>query len=104
MNIPSSIEVSIKMSMTARTSEYTLTERHFLAMSTPAACLTRIGRIDFDQCGPSFFRFCCKLSEECRTEGNCNAFRKTMVMNHSVKGEFIYTYDAKSMNDLTDFM
>src|SRR6266566_2254309 len=92
------------MSMTARTSEYTLTERHLLAMSTPAACLTRIGRIDFHQRAPSFFRFGYKLTEECRPGGICNAFRKTMIMHHPVNDEVFDTDDTKSINDRTAFL
>jgi len=48
-NILCSIEVSIKLDMTARTIEYPKRQGHGLPMSAGAACLTRIGRIDFHQ-------------------------------------------------------
>ena len=71
------------MNMTARTIEDAFRERHLLAMSTGTACLTRRGRIDFDQRAPSFFRFGCQLTEEGRPRGIGNAFRQTMVLHHS---------------------
>ena len=33
------------------------TQGHFLSMVTPAAILRRIGRVDFNEGSPSFFRF-----------------------------------------------
>ena len=53
-------------------------------MSTGAARLTRIGRIDFDERSASFFRFARELGKECRPRGICNALGKTMIVNHAV--------------------
>ena len=75
------------LNMTARTIEYAFRERHLLTMCTGAACLTRIGGIDFDERSASFSRFADELVKECRPRGICNAFRKTVVMNHAVHRE-----------------
>src|SRR2546423_10408524 len=89
------------MNMTARAIEYPFRERHLLAMSTPAACLTRIGRIDFDSCSSSFFRFGEQFVKKSRPRGICNAFGKTMVMGHAVHMQVFYHDDPKSLNDGT---
>src|SRR2546421_4987394 len=72
------------MSMTARTSEDSEIQGHLLPMSTLATCLTRIGRIDFDQLSASFFRFARELTKEGRPRDVCNALCQTMIMNHPV--------------------
>jgi len=90
--------------MTARTSEDTEIQGHLLAMSTAATCLTRIGRIDFDNLSASFFRFARQLSKEGRPGGICNAFGKTMVMGHAVDMQVFNTDDAKAINDLATFL
>jgi hypothetical protein len=92
------------MNMTARTLKYTLRERHDLSMSTPAACLTRIGRVDFDELSASLFRFARQLSKECRPRGICNAFSETMVMDHTVDREVFHTDGPEAINDLSTFL
>src|SRR5438093_1078122 len=89
------------MSITAGTIEYPNSERHLLAMSTPAACLRRIGRIDFDERSASFCRFARELGKECRPRGICNAFGKTMIMRHPLNMQVFDTDDAETINDLT---
>jgi len=54
------------MNMTAWTIEDADIQGHLLPMSTGAACLTRIGRIDFDELPASFFRFAGQFGEELR--------------------------------------
>ena len=73
-------------------------------MSTPAAGLTRIGRIDFDKRSASFFRFARELGKECRPRGICNAFGKTMIMNHPVDLQVFHTDDPETINDLPTFL
>ena len=92
------------MNMTAGTSEYALTERHLLPMSTDATCLTRTGRIDFDQGAPSFFRFGAQLGKECRPGGICNAFGKTGVMNHPGDCQIFNGNHAETVNDGTGLL
>src|SRR6266852_6039515 len=89
------------MSITARTSEYALRERHRLSMSTDAAGLTRVGRIDFDQDSPSFCRFGVQMGKEGRPRGVRNAFGKTMVVHHPVDGQILNSNDAISIHDGT---
>ena|SRR5438105_15909176 len=92
------------MSMTAGTIEYPFRERHLLPMSTDAACLTRIGRVNFDQRAPSLFRFGAQLGKECRPGGICNAFGKTMIMHHPVDRQIFHTDDTEPINNLTAFL
>ena len=68
-------------------------------MSTPAAGLTRVGRIDFDKRSASFFRFARELGKKCRPRGICHAFRKTMVVYHPIDREVFHTDDPKAIND-----
>jgi len=86
--------------MTAWTIEYPDVQWHLLPVSTLAACLTRIGRIDFDKLPPSFFRFVGQLAKECRPRGVCNAFGKAMIVRHPVDLQVFDCYHTKSVNDL----
>jgi hypothetical protein len=52
------------MQMTAGTIENILAGRLFLPMSTFAARLRNIGRVDFDELPASFFRFARQLIKE----------------------------------------
>ena len=58
------------MSMTAGTIEYPFRQGHLLPMSTLTACLTRIGRIDFDELASSFFRFGVQLGKNADHEAS----------------------------------
>lgn len=40
---------------------HTLTQRHLLSVVTPAAILTGVGRVDFDEHSASFFRLAREL-------------------------------------------
>jgi hypothetical protein len=92
------------MSMTARTMEYPNIQGHLLSMSTGAARLARIGRIDSNVLSPSFFRFGVQLTEEGRPRGICNAFGKTMVVSHTVNVQILNGNDAERVHDLTAFL
>lgn len=94
----------IKMSMTARTSEYPFRERHLLPMSTPAACLTGVGRVDFDELPASFCRFAGELGKERRPGGVRNAFRKAMMVNHAARVQVFDGYHAVAIDDLPAFL
>src|SRR5438270_2700462 len=89
------------MNMTARAIEYSDNQGHRLPMSTGAAGLTRIGRIDFHQVAASFFRFARQLTEKCRPGGVCNTFGKTMVMHHAVEHQVFDRNHAKSIHNGT---
>ncbi len=67
-------------------------------MSTPAAGLTRVGRLDFDERSASFFRFARELGKKCRPRGICNAFGKTMVVFHPSDSEVFHTDDPKAIS------
>src|SRR2546425_1375323 len=86
--------------MTAGTSEDPHIQGHLLPMSTDAACLTRIGRIDFDQLSASFFRFARELTKERRPRGICNAFRQTMIVNHPVHVQVFHADHPETVYDL----
>src|SRR2546425_6977855 len=86
--------------MTAETIEYPHIQGHLLSMSTHAACLTRIGRIDFDQLSASFFRFVGQLREKGRPRGICNAFGQTMIMNHPVHMQIFHADHPETVYDL----
>src|SRR6266566_818832 len=88
------------MSMTKRTLEYPFREGHLLPISTLAACLTRVGRVDFDKSSASFCRFAVQLCKECRPRGVCNAFRQTMVMGHTVRLQVLHADDPIRIDDL----
>jgi len=87
--------------MTAGTSEYPHIKCYLLAMSTLTACLTRIGRIDFHQVTASFCRFARQPREERRPRGICNAFGKTMIVQHAVDGQILNGNDTKSIDNGT---
>ncbi len=88
------------MQTTARTIEYPDRQGYFLPMSTLAARLRCVGRVDFDKRSASFFRFAGQLSKERRPGRVTYAFRKTMVMNHSVHVEILNTNEAKLIDNL----
>src|SRR6266699_3952774 len=87
------------MSMTARTIEYTFRERHLLAMSTIAACLGGIGRVDSNVSSAIFFRFAREFAEKFRPRGVCNAFGETMVVGQTVHGQVLHTDDTVGVHD-----
>jgi hypothetical protein len=70
-------------------------------MSTSAACLTRIGRVDFDELASSFFRFGAQLTEECRPRDICNTPGKAMMVNPAIHVEVFDTDDPVGIDDLT---
>src|SRR6266496_3868369 len=92
------------MGMTAGTIKYPNIQRYLLAMSTSAAGLTRVGRIDFDERSASFFRFARELGKEGRPRGICNTFRKTMVMGHAVDMQVFHADDPMYVDDLTTML
>src|SRR6266516_4988431 len=96
--------IAVYQDSTARTIEYSFRQGHLLSMSTHAACLTRIGWIDFDKRSASFFRFARELSKECRPRGICNAFGQTVIMNHSVDLQVFHTDDPETIYDLAAFL
>src|SRR5262245_31541178 len=89
------------MNLTARTSEYSLRERHLLPVSTLTAGLTGVGRVDFHQSSASFFRFARQLREKRRPGGVCNTFGKTMMMHHAVYVEVFNTDHTKLVDDFS---
>ena len=92
------------MGMAAGTIEDPNIQGHLLPVSTGATCLTRIGRIDFGEGSASFFRFARELGKECRPRGICNAFGKTVVVNHAVHLEVFYTDDPIGIDNLTTIL
>ncbi len=66
----------------------------------PAALLRRIGRIDFDEGSPSFFRFGGQAIKELRPCRVTDAFRKTMMVNHAIDVQVLHTNHAESVYDL----
>ncbi len=74
----------------------TLRERHLLSMSTLATILRRIGRIDFDQGSPSFFRFGGQSIKEVRPCRVTDALGKAMSVNHPVDVQVLHTDHARS--------
>ncbi len=86
--------------MTAGTSEDPLTQWQGLSMSTLAAHLTRIGRIDFDEHPASLFRFARELGKEGRPRGIGNALGKTMILGHGLHLQVFHTDKPISIDDL----
>ncbi len=93
--------IAVYQDSTARTIEYSFRQGHLLSMSTHAACLTRIGWIDFDKRSASFFRFARELTKEGRPRGIGNTFGETVVMHHAVHAQILDRYHAKSLDDGT---
>src|SRR5438105_932863 len=77
----------------------TLTEWHLLPMMAPTAILRCIGRIDFDYCSASFYRFAGKLIKECRPRRVTDAFCEAMVMDHPIYMEVLHTDQTKLVDD-----
>ncbi len=92
------------MSLTAGTIEDSHIQRHLLAMSTDAACLTRIGRVDSHVVPASFFRFAGQFAEKLRPGGIGNAFGETMVVGHAVDVQVFYSNHAVVIDDLAAFL
>jgi len=92
------------MNMTAGTIVYPFRERHLLAMSTPAACLTRIGRVHSDILPASFFRFAGQFAEKFRPRGIRNALGKTMIMGHTVHLQVFHTDDPIAIHKAAAFL
>src|SRR5712692_7761959 len=83
---------------------HTLTQRHFLSMLTPAAILRCVGRVHFDSCSSSFFRFDEQLIKKSRPCCISNALRKTMIVRHPVDLQVFDSYHTKSVNDLATIL
>src|SRR6266699_1833890 len=92
------------MSMTAGTVEYPFRQGQRMPMSTDAAGLRCVGRIDLDQLAASFCRFARQLRKECRPRGICNAFSETMGMHHAADGQILDGNDAKAIDDLSTLL
>ncbi|HEX6478658.1 MAG TPA: hypothetical protein VF043_07425 [Ktedonobacteraceae bacterium] len=82
----------------------TFRQGHDLPMVTPAAILTRVGRIDFDNYPASFFRFAGQLGKEGRPRRVMNALGQTMIMRHAVDMQVFHTDDSMGIDDLTAFL
>src|SRR5579859_3054165 len=82
----------------------TLRERHLLPMVAPAAILTRVCRVDLDELGASFCRFAFQLREKGRPGRVTDAFRQTMVMEHSIDMQDLDANYAVGIDDLTAFL
>ena len=63
---------------------HALTQRHLLPVVTPAAILTRIGRVDLHTLSASFFRFARQFAKELRPRCVVNALGKAMVKGHAL--------------------
>jgi len=70
-------------------------------MSTPATGLRRIGRIDFHELTPSFFRFGTQLREKGQPCRVTNRLGKAMGMQHPVHVQIFYADEAEAINNLT---
>src|SRR5450755_170238 len=76
------------------------TQGHLLPMVAPAAILTGVGRVDFDERSASFFRFARELVKELRPRRVTDAFCQTMVVNHPVDLEVFDADRPEAVNDL----
>ena len=92
--------ITVNRQLTARTIEDTLLKRHLLPMSTPAARLAGIGRVDFDELPASFCRFAGQLSKERRPRRVMNALGQTMVLDHAVDMQVLNRYHPVGSDDL----
>src|SRR6266496_1950073 len=86
--------------MAAGTVVGSLPKQHLLPMMTPAAILTGIGRVDFDERSASFFRFARELSQERRPCCVTDAFCQTMIVNHPVHKKVFHADHPEAVNDL----
>jgi hypothetical protein len=86
--------------MTAGTIEYPHIQGHLLPMSTDAACLTRVGRVDSNRGPASFFRFAGEFPEKFRPRGISNALGQTRMVNHPVDVKVFHADHPKPINDL----
>ena len=68
-------------------------------MSTFAARLRNIGRVDFDELSASFFRFARQFIKECRPSRVRNAFCQTRMVCHLVRVKILYANDTKAIDD-----
>ena len=77
---------------------------HLLPVSTPAACLTGIGRIDLHELPASVFRFAGQFTEELRPGRVTHAFSQTMVVSHAVDVQVFDADDPKPVSNLPTFL
>jgi hypothetical protein len=73
-------------------------------MSTCAACLGRIGRIDLDDLSTSFFRFAGQLREKGRPRRVTYRLSKTMIVQHPIDVQVFHTDDSEVVNDATGLL
>src|SRR5258706_5517858 len=78
----------------------TFTQRHGLPMMTPAALLTRVGRVDSHIPPASFFRFAGQFAEKLRPRGIMNALSQTMITRHALDMQIFDADDSMGINDL----
>lgn len=83
---------------------HALTKWHLLPMPTSATSLRRIGRVHFDKCSASFFRFAGELSKELRPCRITDALCQTMIVKHPIDGQIFYADHAASVNDLATIL
>src|SRR2546421_12534152 len=79
----------------------TLTQRHLLPMMTPAAILTRVGRIHSYVFPASFFRFAGQFAEKFRPGCIVNALSQAMIMRHAVDMQVFDADDAVGIDNLS---
>jgi hypothetical protein len=83
---------------------HTRAEGHGLPMVAPAAILRRVGRVDFDTCSASFFRFARQSVKKSCPRGVVNALRQTMIVNHSVHMKVFDTDHTETVDNLPTFL
>ena len=69
-------------------------------MMTPAALLTRVGRVDSHIPPASFFRFAGQFAEKLRPRGIMNALSQTMITRHALDMQIFDADDSMGINDL----
>nr|HET6901914.1 hypothetical protein [Ktedonobacteraceae bacterium] len=76
------------------------TQGHFLSMVTPAAILRRIGRVDFNEGSPSFFRFGGQSFKKLRPCRVTDALGQAMIMDHAIHIQVLHTDHAETIYNL----
>jgi hypothetical protein len=96
--------IAVDDQLTAGTLIGSFRQGHLLPVSTPAACLTGIGRIDLHELPASLFRFAGQFTEELRPGRVTNAFSQTMVVSHAVDVQVFDADDPKPVSNLPTFL
>lgn len=96
--------ITVARQTTTRTAVDTLFQGHLLPVSALVAVLAGVRRVDLHELATGAFSLVRKEREELRPRRIHNAFRQTMIVNHSVRVNIFDIDHAEPIYDFTAFL